>query len=106
MKPTPANPADHHPESLIVSDPMGDNAIYNRPLDSTSLASKESPIQDVTVTNQEPDSSYTRPPTVMSHSSSSRASSENRGRSSEYPRSLTSNGISINSNSGSTKRMP
>lgn len=106
MRPTPANPADHHPESLTVHDPMGENAIYNRPLDATSLMSKESPIQDASALNQEPDPTYVRPPTINSHSSSSRASSENRGRSGEYPRSLTSNGFNVGSSSGNAKRMP
>lgn len=82
---------------------MGEDAIFNRPLDATSLASKESPIQEVSAMSPSKDPSYSRPPTTTSFSSDSRASSETRGRPEENLRPTNSNSSLSQSTSSTTK---
>lgn len=57
---------------------MGEDAIYNRPLDATSLQARESPIQDATALLPGEGPDYVRPPQPVSYPSS-QTSSEHRG---------------------------
>ena len=83
---------------------MAEDAIYNRPLDTTALTATESPIQDVSGLPNKDDLSYARPPPISQ--TSSRASSENRGSDDGLNSSVAGDAQNATTQQPQQKRMP